>query len=78
MCLCCVVEVDDELGLGGAEDQEVDLVRRVLEEEVGGGEGLLAVFEPLLVEVVSNPCRYPCEQLQNAAALALAKFMLIR
>lgn len=73
-----MVEVDDELGLGGAEDQEVDLVRRVLEEEVGGGEGLLAVFEPLLVEVVSNPCRYPCEQLQNAAALALAKFMLIR
>ena len=73
-----MVQVDEELALGSGDDYEVDLMRRVLEEEVGGGNGLLAVFEPLLVAIIRNPSRYPCVQLQTAASLALAKFMLIR
>ena len=53
-------------------------MRRVMELEVGGADGFLLVFEPLVVSVVANPRKYPCDQLQTAAALALAKFMLIR
>jgi len=71
--------VDEDLGLAaGGEDQEVDVIRRVMEVEVSGSEGFLLVFEPLLVSVVGNHNKYPCQQLQTAAVLALAKFMLMR
>ena len=49
-----------------------------MDVEVSGGDGFLLVFEPLLVSVVANPSKYPCQQLQTAAVLALAKFMLMR
>ncbi len=67
------------MGLGGAaaDDAEAELMRRVCEMEVGG-TGMLAVFEPLIVTVVTNPSKYPCPSLQASASLALAKFMLIR
>lgn len=67
------------MGLSGAvaDDAEAELMRRVCEVEVGG-EGLLAMYEPLLVAVVTNPSKYPHPALQTSAALALAKFMLIR
>ena len=61
-----------------AEDADADLVRRVCELEVGGAGGLLAVFEPLIVAVVTNPSKYGCRVLQTSAVLTLAKYMLIR
>ena len=67
------------MGLTGAtaEDTEADLMRRVCEVEVGS-TGLLSLFEPLIVAVVSNPSKYGCPVLQTSAVLALAKYMLIR
>ena len=68
------------MGLTGAaaDDIEAELMRKVCETEVGGAAGMLACFEPLIVAVVTNPSNYPCPALQASAALALAKFMLIR
>lgn len=71
-------ELEEELGLAGSEEQEIELVHKVLEREVGGPGGMLAVFEPLLISVVSNPNKYSCVRLQTTAALALSKFMLVR
>ena len=74
-----VLKVEEEVGLvAGEEQEEADLVRTVMEVEVGGAQGLLAQFEPLLVAVVGNPSKYPNERLQTAASLALGKFMMIR
>ena len=71
---------DDGLELTGAsaDDTDAELIRRVLETEVGGAGGLLVIFEPLIVGVVSNPSKYDCPALQTSACLALAKYMLIR
>lgn len=74
------VGVDDGLELTGAsaDDSDAELIRRVLETEVGGPSGLLATFEPLIVGVVSNPSKYDCPTLQTSACLALSKYMMIR
>ena len=64
--------------MGGGDDQEVELIHGVMETEVGGAGGMLAVFEPMMVCIVSNPSKFSCEQLQTASALSLAKYMLIR
>ncbi len=70
----------EELALAGAsgDDPVIELVKRVLAEEVGGATGLLAVYEPLIVEVLVNPTKYNNPELSNSAALALAKYMLLR
>lgn len=70
--------MEEELGIGGGDEQETDFVRRVMETEVGGAGGMLAAFEPLLVCIISNPSKYSCNKLQTAATLSLSKFMLIR
>lgn len=75
---CLQGDLEEELGIGGGDEQEADFVRKVMETEVAGAGGMLAAFEPLVVCVVSNPSKYSCERLQTAAALSLAKFMLIR
>ena len=71
---------DDGLELTGAsaEDTEAELIKKILETEVGGAGGLLSTFEPLIVGVVTNPSKYSCPILQTSASLALAKYMLIR
>ena len=71
---------DDGLELTGAtaDDSEAELIKKILEIEVGGAGGLLATFEPLIVGVVSNPSKYSCPTLQTSACLALAKYMMIR
>ena len=71
--------LEEELGLTGAsaEDNETDLVRHVCEVDVGS-TGLLALFEPLIVNVISNPNTYACPLLQTSAVLALSKYMMIR
>lgn len=68
----------EELGVGGGEEQEADLVHQVMETEVGGAGGMLATFEPLIVHIVSNPTKFSCDRIQTSAALALSKLMLIR
>lgn len=70
----------DELALAGAsgDDPVTELVKRVLDKELGGEDGLLATYEPLIIEILSNPTKYPCPELSNSASLALAKYMLVR
>ena len=70
----------DDMGLTGAsaEDLEAELMKHVLENEVVGSSGLLAVFEKMTVLVVSNPSKYSCPGLQATACLTLAKYMLAR
>ena len=41
------------------------------------GSGFLAKFTPLLKHICSSPQLYPCSRVQNAAVLALCKFMLV-
>ncbi|XP_071110071.1 condensin complex subunit 1-like [Haliotis cracherodii] len=71
--------MEDEMGLAGAaaEDTESEYIRRICEMEIVSGAGLLSEFEPLLVAVCSSPSKYPDQQLQTAASLALAKFMTV-
>ncbi|XP_063681213.1 condensin complex subunit 1-like [Bolinopsis microptera] len=70
---------EDELGLQGAtaDDAEAEHVRQVLEREIVTGPGYLARFTPLLKHICSSPQLYPCLRIQNAAVLALCKFMLV-
>ena len=70
--------LEEEMGLTGAsaDDTDADLMRRVCEEV--GSSGLLSLFEPMIVSVVSNPSKFPCPMLQSSATLSLAKYMLIR
>ncbi|KAL5262314.1 hypothetical protein ACHWQZ_G007890 [Mnemiopsis leidyi] len=70
---------EEELGLQGAtaDDAEVEHVRQVLEREIVTGQGYLARFAPLLKHICSSPQLYPCHRIQNAAVLALCKFMLV-
>ena len=67
------------MGLSGAtaDDSEADLIRRVCEVEVAS-TGLLSLFEPVIVGVVSNPSKFSCALLQTSAVLALAKYMMMR
>ncbi|XP_052287084.1 condensin complex subunit 1-like isoform X2 [Dreissena polymorpha] len=71
--------IDEEMGLGGAaaEDAESEYIRKICECEVVKGNTLLSAFGPLLVVVCSNHQKYPDTELQTAASLALAKFMMV-
>ena len=53
------------------------LFLQVLEREIVTGQGYLARFAPLLKHICSSPQLYPCHRIQNAAVLALCKFMLV-
>lgn len=70
----------DESMLAGAagDDTAAELVKGVLEREVVGEDGLLTVYIPLVIEILSNPTKYPCPELSCSATLALAKLMLVR
>jgi len=43
-----------------------------------GSDTLLALLQPLIVAVCSNPSRYADSNLHSAATLALTKFMVVR
>ncbi|XP_060583069.1 condensin complex subunit 1-like isoform X2 [Ruditapes philippinarum] len=71
--------IEEEMGLAGAaaEDAESEYIRKICECEVVTGNTLLAAFGPLLEAVCSNHQKYPDTELQTAATLALAKFMMV-
>ena len=66
-----------------ADDAEAEFIRSVCEKEVVSGSGspganLLATFAPVIVEICSDPVnKYPNLSLQSAAAMALAKYMMV-
>jgi len=45
---------------------------------VSGTDTLLAVLQPLIVAVCSNPSKYNDPKLQSTATLALTKYMVVR
>lgn len=67
------------MGLAGAaaEDAESEYIRKICECEVVNGSTLLSAFGPLLEAICTNQTKYPDPELQTAASLALAKFMLV-
>lgn len=72
---------EEEMGLSGAtaDDAEAEAIRRVCDGHlVSGDRAMLSRVRPLLVYICTNPALFPDKGLQTAAALTLAKFMLVR
>lgn len=70
--------MEDELGLGVANDElEIEAIRQLCIKEVCGS-GILGSILPLIVTVVSHPKRYCSEHLLISASLALTKYMITR
>lgn len=71
--------LEEEIGLGGAEaeDAEMEFIGSICDEEVVCGKNLLAKLSRVIIEVVTDPYRYPNAELKQAASLALAKFMMV-
>lgn len=85
--LCCQddakqeeAQLAEEMGLAGSsvEDAEVEMIRQLTENQTVTGDGLLARIAPLAVDICLNTTKYKDPILQTAAALSLAKFMMIR
>ncbi|XP_035829509.1 condensin complex subunit 1, partial [Aplysia californica] len=72
-------EMEEDAALDGAsaEDSEAEFVRRICELELLSDENFLSAFPPILVAVCSNTDKFGDRQLQTAASLALARFMII-
>ncbi|OLL22186.1 Condensin complex subunit 1 [Neolecta irregularis DAH-3] len=69
---------DLEMVGGTTEDDFTDAIQHIREKELLYGEkSLLAVFGPLIVEVISSNLNYPDPDLQAATAIALAKLMCV-
>ena len=70
--------MEHELGLAAEADAELDArLAEIIDEEIVG-RNLLAVFEPVLVRVVANESgHFDGRLLQEAATLALCKYMCI-
>ena len=73
--------IEDEMGLTGAaaDDAEAEVIRRVCDSHlVIGDSAMLARLQPIVVYICTNPSQFTDSRLQAAAALALAKLMLVR
>merc|ERR1711884_100959 len=70
---------DDDMGVVGAEadDAEAEFIRNICEKEVLYGDTLLAAIAPLILNICSNPSKFPDPALRSSASLALSKFMLV-
>jgi len=60
-----------------ADDAEAEFIRHVCEKEIMFGPTLLTALTPLILNICSNPTKYPDPHLRASASLALAKFMLV-
>jgi condensin complex subunit 1 len=71
--------LEEEIGLAGAEaeDMEMEFIGSICDEELVCGNNLLAKAARLIIEIVTDPSRYPQRELKLASALALAKFMMV-
>jgi len=61
-----------------ADDPEAELIKRLCEVELLEDTNMFGKFVPVILDVCHNPTHYSCPTLQTAAALSLAKLMLIR
>lgn len=62
---------------GAMDDAEAELINSTLENEIVSGNGLLAKFVPLVLDVCQYPDKYNNENLQAAGSLALSKMMTV-
>ncbi|XP_053306330.1 condensin complex subunit 1 isoform X2 [Spea bombifrons] len=71
--------MEEELGLAGAsaDDIEADLIRKICDTELLGGQQYLSAFLPLVLQICSNPGKYSDPDLSTVATLTLAKYMMI-
>ncbi|XP_006814852.2 condensin complex subunit 1-like [Saccoglossus kowalevskii] len=71
--------MEEDMGLTGAvaDDAEAEYMKKVLDTEIVTGNSLLAMLSPLITAVCSNHTKYSDSVLKTAAAMALAKFMLV-
>ncbi|XP_072757251.1 condensin complex subunit 1 [Anoplolepis gracilipes] len=73
-----VTEDNGEEALEGAtDDAEAEFVNNILETEIVTGNGLLAKFVPLVLDVCKYHDKYNNENLQAAASLTLSKMMTV-
>ncbi|GFO08346.1 hypothetical protein PoB_003485100 [Plakobranchus ocellatus] len=73
-------EIEEDMALAGgasADDAEAEFVKKICETEILNGQGLLSDFCPLLIAVCSNSSKFPDPELQTAASMALARFMIV-
>lgn len=71
--------LEEEIGLGGAEgeDVEMEFIGGICDEEIVCGKNLLSKLSRIIIEVVTDPFRYPHSELKQASSLALAKYMMV-
>lgn len=71
--------LEEEIGLGGAEaeDAEMEFIGGICDEEVVCGNSLLAKMSRVIIEVCTDPVRYPNIELKLSSCLALAKYMMV-
>ncbi|XP_076656625.1 condensin complex subunit 1-like [Halictus rubicundus] len=62
---------------GAVDDADAELINDILENHVVTGDGLLAQFVPLVLDVCQNPDKYNNEDIQAAGTLALTKMMTV-
>ncbi|EFN85409.1 Condensin complex subunit 1 [Harpegnathos saltator] len=62
---------------GAVDDAEAEFINNALENEILIGNGLLARFVPLVLNVCKHPEKYDNENLQAAGSLALSKMMTV-
>lgn len=68
---------DLEFNRVAADDIDTEEMKKKTENHIVIGEGLLAKFTPLILNVCKNPGKYNNKSLQNAALLTLSKFMQV-
>lgn len=71
--------LEEEIGLGGAEaeDAEMEFIASICDEEIVCGGSLLSKLSRVIIEVVTDPYRFPNPELKQASSLALAKYMMV-
>lgn len=71
--------LEEEIGLAGAEaeDQEMEFIGSICDEEIVCGRNLLAKLSRVIIQVSTDPDRYPHPELKKSSALALSKYMMV-
>lgn len=72
-------EEQDEAYMGAtAEDALAEIINNICEKQlIGSSDCLLHHFLPILIEVLSQPAKYPNAYVQRAAVLTLMRFMVV-
>ncbi|CAG5117955.1 unnamed protein product [Candidula unifasciata] len=72
-------ELEEDMALAGAsaDDAEMEYIRKLCEQELLSTNSFLISLQPLLIAVCTNSAKFSDPDLQTAASLTLARFMLV-